>query len=40
VLAGIRVANPAFAPAAAPILTRMAQGRLDPESGDITEPGH
>ena len=40
VLAGIRVANPAFAPAAAPILTRIAQGRLDPESGDITEPGH
>jgi radical SAM-linked protein len=40
VLAGIRVANPAFAPAAAPILTRMAQGRLDPESGDVTEPGH
>jgi radical SAM-linked protein len=40
VLAGIRVANPAFAPAAAPILTRMAQGRLDAESGDITEPGH
>jgi radical SAM-linked protein len=40
VLAGIRVANPAFAPAAAPILTRMAQGRLDAESGVITEPGH
>jgi radical SAM-linked protein len=40
VLAGIRVANPAFAPAAAPILTRTAQGRLDPGSGDITEPGH
>jgi radical SAM-linked protein len=40
VLAGIRVANPAFAPAAAPILTRMAQGRLDAESGDINEPGH
>jgi radical SAM-linked protein len=40
VLAGIRVANPAFAPTAAPILTRLAQGRVDPESGDITEPGH
>jgi radical SAM-linked protein len=40
VLAGIRVANPAFAPTAAPILTRLTQGRLDPESGDITMPGH
>ena len=24
----------------APIPTRLAQGRLDPESGAITEPGH
>jgi radical SAM-linked protein len=40
VLAGIRMTNPAFAPTATPILTRLAQGRLNPESGDITEPGH
>jgi radical SAM-linked protein len=40
VLAGLRVASPAFAPTDAPILTRLAQGRLDPMSGAITEPGH
>ncbi len=40
VLAGLRVASPAFAPTDAPILTRLAQGRLDPKSGAITEPGH
>ena len=40
VLAGLRVASPEFAPMEPPILTRLAQGRLDPESGAITEPGH
>jgi radical SAM-linked protein len=40
VLAGLRVACSAFAPIDAPILTRLAQGRLDPESRAITEPGH
>jgi hypothetical protein len=40
VLAGLRVAGPEFAPAEAPILTRLAQGRLNSESGAITEPGH
>jgi radical SAM-linked protein len=40
VLAGLRVACAAFAPTGAPILTRLAQGRLDPESRAITEPGH
>ena len=40
VLAGLRVASPAFAPFDAPILTRLSQGRLDPESGIISEPGH
>ena len=39
VLAGLRVASHEFAPIEAPILTRLAQGRLDPESGTITEPG-
>jgi radical SAM-linked protein len=40
VLAGLRGASQEFAPIEAPILTRLAQGRLDPESGAITEPGH
>ena len=40
VLAGLRVASPAFAPPAVPVLTRLAQGELNPDSGDITEPGH
>jgi radical SAM-linked protein len=40
VLAGLGVACSAFAPIDAPILTRLAQGRLNPESGAITEPGH
>ena len=40
VLAGLRMAGPEFAPAEAPILTRLAQGRLNSESGAITEPGH
>jgi radical SAM-linked protein len=40
VLAGLRVASPEFAPIDPPILTRLAQGRLDPESGAIAEPMH
>ena len=40
VLAGLRVACSAFAPIDAPILTRLAQGRLDTESRALTEPGH
>jgi hypothetical protein len=40
VLAGLRTSVPEFAPLEAPIVTRLAQGRLDPESGAITEPGH
>ncbi|HET9777779.1 MAG TPA: TIGR03936 family radical SAM-associated protein [Propionibacteriaceae bacterium] len=39
VLAGLRVASPEFAPMEAPILTRLAQGRLDSKSGAIAEPG-
>ena len=39
VLAGLRVASHEFAPMEAPVLTRLAQGRLHPESGTITEPG-
>lgn len=40
VLAGLRVVNPTFAPIEPPILTRLAQGKLDPDLGTITEPGH
>jgi radical SAM-linked protein len=40
VLAGLQVASPEFAPIEPPVLTRLAQGRLDPDSGLITEPGH
>jgi radical SAM-linked protein len=40
VLAGLQVASPEFAPIEPPVLTRLAQGRLDPHSGLITEPGH
>jgi radical SAM-linked protein len=40
VLAGLRVASPEFTPTDTPILTRLAQGRLDLESGAITEPSH
>jgi radical SAM-linked protein len=40
VFAGLRLASPGFAPVEPPILTRLAQGRLDPDSGTITEPGH
>jgi radical SAM-linked protein len=38
VLAGLRQASPAFAPIDPPILTRLAQGRLDRESGVLVEP--
>jgi radical SAM-linked protein len=40
VLAGLREATPAFAPIDPPILTRLIQGRLHLDSGEITEPGH
>ena len=40
VLAGLQVASPKFAPIDPPVLTRLAQGRLDLGSGLITEPGH
>jgi radical SAM-linked protein len=40
VLAGLRLVSLAFAPLEPPILTRLAQGKLDPDSGTITEPGH
>jgi hypothetical protein len=40
VLAGLQVASAGFAPVEPPVLTRLAQGRLDPHSGAITEPGH
>lgn len=40
VLAGLLVASPELAPTEPPILTRLTQGRLDLESGVITEPGH
>jgi radical SAM-linked protein len=39
VLAGLQVASPGFAPVEPPVLTRLAQGRLDPDFGAITEPG-
>lgn len=38
VLAGLHAASPEFDPRDPPILTRLAQGRLDLESGTITEP--
>ena len=40
VLAGLRVASPAFAFPEAAVLTRLTQGELNSDSGDITEPGH
>ena len=39
VLAGLRETAPAFAPIDPPILTRLIQGKLRPEAGEITEPG-
>jgi radical SAM-linked protein len=38
VLVGLRVASPEFAPMDPPVLTRLIQGRLDPDSGIIAEP--
>jgi radical SAM-linked protein len=40
VLAGLQVASPDFVPIEPPVLTRLTQGWLDPDSGFITEPGH
>ena len=40
VLTGLRVASPTFAPPEAAVLTRLTQGELDSDSGDIAEPGH
>jgi hypothetical protein len=40
VLAGLQVTSPEFAPIEPPVLTRLAQGWLDPDTGAITEPGH
>ena len=40
VLAGLRLVSPQLALTEPPILTRLLQGRLDLESGVITEPGH
>jgi radical SAM-linked protein len=40
VLAGLRAACPELAPNLPPVLTRLTQGRLDPDSGAIAEPGH
>jgi radical SAM-linked protein len=39
VLAGLATVWPAFAPKQVPVLTRISQGRLDRESGNIEEPG-
>ena len=40
VLAGLLATSPDLTPVDPPILTRLSQGRLDPPSGVITEPGH
>jgi radical SAM-linked protein len=40
VLAGLLATCPEFAPSLPPVLTRLTQGRLDPDSGAIAEPGH
>ena len=39
VLAGLSQTSHAFTPSDPPILTRLAQGRLNPETGVITAPG-
>jgi hypothetical protein len=39
VLAGLRSVSPGFAPTDPPVVTRLAQGRLDLVSGTIAEPG-
>jgi radical SAM-linked protein len=38
VLAALAAVTPAAAPSAAPVLTRLSQGVLDPATGRITEP--
>ena len=38
-LAGLATVWPAFAPPEVPVLTRISQGRLDRNSGNIEEPG-
>jgi radical SAM-linked protein len=38
VMTALHALTPEFDPAEIPILTRLTQGRLDPETGDITEP--
>jgi radical SAM-linked protein len=40
VLAGLQASSPDFTPVDPPILTRLAQGRVDPRSGAITEVSH
>jgi hypothetical protein len=39
VRAGLSQTSHAFTPSDPPILTRLAQGRLNPETGVITAPG-
>ena len=38
-LAALATVWPSFAPAEVPVMTRISQGRLDKESGNIEEPG-
>jgi len=38
VLVALTTVTPEFVPPAAPVLTRLSQGRLDPASGEIAEP--
>ena len=38
VLTALHALTPEFDPAEIPVLTRLTQGRLDPETGDIAEP--
>ena len=39
VLAGLVRLHPAASPPEVPVLTRLSQGRLDPETAEIVEPG-
>jgi radical SAM-linked protein len=39
VLAALATVWPGFTPTEVPVLTRMSQGRLDPQTGSIEEPG-
>ncbi len=38
VLTALKILTEEFEPIEVPVLTRVTQGRLDPETGDITEP--